>query len=105
MSPETIQLIVVSANTVTLLAGGFVTLLAFRAQRRTGARALRALTAGLGSITAGTLLGGLLHQSGVASLLVGVTVQSLFIALGFCFLAWSLVLTHEPDADRRLPTS
>lgn len=104
MTPEGIQLIVVAANTVTLLAGGFVTLLAFRAQRRTGAPALRALTAGLGSITTGTLLGGLLHQSGVASLLVGGTVQSLFIALGFCFLAWSLVLTHEPDATRRLST-
>lgn len=88
---------------MTLLAGGFVTLLAFRAQRRTGAAALRALTAGLGSITAGTLLGGLVHQAGVAPLLVGVTVQSLF-ALGFCFLAWSLVLTHDPDAPRRLPT-
>lgn len=103
MTPEYLQLAIVSANTVTLVAGGFVTLLAFRAHRRTGSGSLRALTVGLGCITAGTLLGGLLHQSGLAPLLVGVTVQSVFTALGFLLLGWSLVRSGDTEVDRRLP--
>lgn len=103
MTPEQLQLAIVAANTATLVAGGFVTLLAFRAHRRTGSRSLRALTVGLGCITAGTLLGGLLRQSGVAPLLVGVTVQSVCIALGFLLLGWSLVRNREADVESRLP--
>lgn len=103
MTTEQLQLAIVSANTVTLVVGGFVTLLAHRAHRRTGSGSLRALTVGLGCITVGTLLGGLLHQSGVASLLVGVTVQSLFIALGFLLLGWSLVRRSDTDVERRFP--
>lgn len=103
MTSEGLQLAIVSANTVTLVVGGFVTLLAYRAHRRTGSRSLRALTVGLGCITVGTLLGGLLHQSGVAPLLVGVTVQSGFTALGFLLLAWSLLRSEESATEQRLP--
>lgn len=103
MTTEQLQLAIVSANTVTLVVGGFVTLLAYRAHRRTGSGSLRALTVGLGCITVGTLLGGLLHQSGVAPLLVGVTVQSVFIALGFLLLGWSLVRRSDTDVERRIP--
>lgn len=103
MTPEQLHLAIVSANTVTLVVGGFVTLLAFRAHRRTGSRSLWALTVGLGCITAGTLLGGLLHQSGVASLLVGVTVQSGFTAVGFLLLGWSLLRSHDTDVEKRIP--
>ena len=103
MTADGLQLVIVSANTVTLVVGGFVTLLAFRAQRRTGSRSLQALTVGLGCITAGTLVGGLLHQTGIAPLLVGVTVQSIFIATGFLCLAWSLIRSTEPSLDARLP--
>ena len=102
MTPEGLQLAIVSANTVTLVAGGSVTLLALRAYRRTGSRSLRALTVGLGCITAGTLLGGLLHQSGVASLLVGVAVQSGFTALGFLLLGWSLVRSEDAAVEARI---
>lgn len=104
MTADGLQLAVVVANTVTLVVGGFVTLLAVRAYRRTGSRSLRALSAGLGCITGGTLLGGLLHQSGFAPLLVGVAVQSGSIALGFLLLAWSL---FGPDTvfERRLTVS
>lgn len=103
MTTDWLQLAIVAANTVTLVVGGTVTLLAYRAHRRTGSSSLRALTVGLGSITAGTLLGGALHQSGLAPLLVGVTVQSVFIALGFLLLGWSLLRREEPDAGGRLP--
>lgn len=102
MTPDQLQLAIVSANTITLLAGGSVTLLAFRAYRRTGSRSLQALTVGLGCITAGTLLGGLLHQSGVASLLVGLTVQSGFTALGFLLLGWSLVRSDDTAVEARI---
>lgn len=104
MTPERLQLAIVSANTVTLLIGGSVTLVALRAHRRTGSRSLWALTVGLGCITAGTLLGGLLHQSGLAPLLVGVTVQSVFTALGFLLLGWSLLRSDDADVERRLPS-
>jgi uncharacterized membrane protein len=103
VSPDRLQLAIVSANTVTLVAGSFVTLLAFRAYRRTESGSLWALTLGLGCITAGTLLGGLLHQSGVASLLVGVTVQSVTVAVGFLLLGWSLVRRRDVDVEGRFP--
>lgn len=105
MTPEQLQLAIVSANTVTLVAGGSVTLFAFRAYNRTGSRSLQALTVGLGCITFGTLLGGLLHQSGIASLLVGITVQSGFTALGFLLLGWSLIRSEDNDVKARVPRS
>jgi len=40
---------VIATKVVTILAGGFVTLLAYRAYTRTGSPSLRALTAGLGT--------------------------------------------------------
>lgn len=97
-----LQYLIVGANTVTLLVGSLVTWLGFRAYRRTGARSLRALTAGLGCITFGTLLGGLLHQSGLAPLLVGVTVQSLSVGAGFLFLGWSLLQSEGTDVPARI---
>lgn len=97
-----LQYLIVGANTVTLVVGSLVTWLGFRAYRRTGSRSLRALTAGLGSITFGTLLGGLLHQSGFAPLLVGVTVQSASVAVGFLLLGLSLLKSEETDVEARI---
>jgi hypothetical protein len=97
-----LQYLIVGANTVTLVVGSLVTWLGFRAYRRTQSRSLRALTAGLGCITFGTLLGGLLHQSGLAPLLVGVTVQSLSVAAGFLFLGWSLLQSGDTDVEARI---
>jgi hypothetical protein len=99
-----LQYLIVGANTVTLVVGSLVTWLGFRAYRRTGSRSLRALTAGLGCITFGTLLGGLLHQSGLAPLLVGVTVQSASVAVGFLLLGLSLLRSEETDVETRLST-
>lgn len=96
MQAEPLEIVIVVANTVTLVAGGFVTLLAIRAYRRTDHRPLRTLAVGIGYIVLGTLLGGGVHQSGLAPLLVGVAVQSVFIAIGFLFLGWSLL--HRESA-------
>lgn len=89
---------VVAANTVTLVFGSAIVLLAYRAYARTGSRALRALSAGLGLVTLGTLLGGSLHQLTAATLLESIAVQSVFTALGFVVLAYSLFVERTPSA-------
>lgn len=91
---DRLTIAVVAANTVTLVFGSAIVLLAYRAYARTGSRALRALTVGLGLVTLGTLLGGSLHQLTGASLLESIAVQSTFTALGFVVLAYSLYVEH-----------
>lgn len=92
---ESLSLVIVVANTITLLAGGAVTGLAYRAYRRTGSPALRALTIGLGLVTLGTLVAGSAHQIGEVKLLTGVAIQSIFTALGFIVLVYSIYATHS----------
>lgn len=82
-------LIIAVANTVTLLTGGAVAVLAFRAYRRTTASALRAVTIGISCIIAGSVLGGAVHVF-EGSLVLGVAVQSSATAFGFAFLLYSL---------------
>ncbi|GAB3682535.1 hypothetical protein GCM10028857_08590 [Salinarchaeum chitinilyticum] len=89
---------VVAANTVTLVFGSAIVFLAYRAYTRTGSRALRALSAGLGLVTLGTLFGGSLHQLTAASLLQSIAVQSTFTALGFVVLAYSLFVERAQSA-------
>lgn len=96
MNDPLLQLAVVAANTVTLLIGGLVTLFAYRAQRRTGSRSLGLLAVGIGCVTVGTLFAGVLHQSGFAPLLVGVTLHSVSVAVGFVLLGLSLAASDEP---------
>jgi|AntRauTorcE11898_2_1112593.scaffolds.fasta_scaffold60140_2 phage tail protein X len=87
---------VIATNTVTLLCGGTVTLLAWRAYRRTASPALRALAAGLGLVTIGALLAGGLHQFLGVRFETSVGVQSTFTALGFVTLAYSLYARWDP---------
>ncbi|MBZ6495037.1 DUF7521 family protein [Natrinema longum] len=88
-------LFIATANTATVLTGGAVALLAYRAFRRTGATALRAVAVGFGVIVVGSLLGGGVHLFG-GSLGVGnpvglgVAIQSGATALGFGILLYSL---------------
>lgn len=85
-----LQPYIAATQTVTLLAGGFVTLLAVRAYRRTGAPALRALAVGLGLVTAGALLAGVVHQVARTDIATAIAIQSTAMALGFTVLAYSL---------------
>lgn len=87
---QDVQLFVGLANTVILVCGGFVTLLARRAFHRTGALALHALSLGLGIVTIGSLVGGVLFHTTAAGLGAAVAVQSGLSALGFVVLAYSL---------------
>lgn len=92
---------VVVANTVTLLCGGTVTLLARRAYRRTRAPALGALAAGLGFVTAGALLAGGLNQFLGVGFETSVGVQSTFTAVGFSILAYSLYARWDSTGGSR----
>jgi uncharacterized membrane protein YfcA len=91
-----------AAKTATLLFGGILTLLSLRAYRRTGSPALRALAAGIGMVTVGAILGGALHQLLDLPLRTSATLQSVFTALGFGVLTYSLYTeSAATSADRR----
>jgi hypothetical protein len=101
---QDVQMIVGIANTVILVCGGFVTLLALKAYRRTGAVALHALALGLGIVTIGSLVGGLLFHVTDATLGAAIAAQSGISALGFAVLAYSLYadgeIQHDEAADK-----
>jgi hypothetical protein len=93
-----LQPYIAATQTVTMVTGGFVTMLAFRAYRRTGAPSLRALSVGLGFVTAGALLAGVVHQVAETDIAVALAVQSTAMAVGFAVLAYSLY-AEGPAAD------
>jgi hypothetical protein len=88
-----VGVVVAAMNTVTLVCGGLVTMLSFRAYRRTNAPSLRALAIGIGFVTIGALVAGGLHLIFNVELAMGIVVQSSFNALGFAILAYSLFTT------------
>lgn len=90
-----------AAKTVTLLFGGTLTLLSFRAYRRTGSPALRALAGGIGLVATGAILGGALDQVLDFPLRTSATIQSVFTALGFGVLTYSLYTESPAQATRR----
>jgi hypothetical protein len=103
---------VVAAKTLSLLAGGLVTVLATRAYQRTRAAPLRALAVGFGLFTVGALFGGGLHYLLGTDLATGVVVQSVFTALGLGALVYSLYaegstlpLDGSGSPDRHSPGS
>lgn len=96
-----VELVIGLANTVILLCGGFVTLLALRAYRRTGIVALHALALGLGIVTVGSLVGGVLFHTTRADLAAAVAVQSTISAVGFAVLAYSIRMKDGRTSDRR----
>lgn len=96
-----LETLVVAMNTVTLVCGGTVTLLAGRAYRRTESQALGALAVGLGFVTVGALVAGVLHQLVGLDFGTGVTVQSTFTAVGFAVLAYSLYATGSVSTGTR----
>jgi threonine/homoserine/homoserine lactone efflux protein len=90
-----------AAKVVTLSFGGILTLLSVRAYRRTGSPALRALAIGIGLVTTGAILGGALHQILGLTLETSATLQSVFTAIGFGVLTYSLYTkSPAPQRDR-----
>jgi hypothetical protein len=85
------QTVIVAANTITLALGSLISYFAFKAYRRTGAVALRALAVGFGVVTLGAVFGGLVDLFVPnAGLLEGVLVHSVTTMIGFVIVAYSL---------------
>ena len=82
-------LLIAMANTATLITGGAVAALAYRAFRRTGSAALRAVALGFGFIVVGSV-GGAIAHFGTGDVGLGVAIQSGFTAGGFSILLYSL---------------
>jgi hypothetical protein len=89
----TVPLAVVVLKTATLIVGGFVTLTAARAARRTGWTGLVYLAVGFGIVTLGSLLAGIADQ--VFGIAIGdaLLVESALTALGFAVIGYSLYAT------------
>jgi hypothetical protein len=92
MSPHeiTAPTAIVATKTLTLVLGGLITYLAYKAYRRTGAGSLRALAVGFGIVTLGTLLAGVVDQLLPGAFQLGLLVESALIALGFAVIVYSL---------------
>lgn len=87
-----VQFALTAVKTLILILGGVVSALSFKAYRRTGDPALRALAAGFASITVGVLLAGFTFEVLAVPLGVGVLVESLFVLAGFLVITYSLRL-------------
>jgi hypothetical protein len=85
-----VETAIVVSKTITLVLGGLVTYLAFKAYRRTDASALRALSVGFGVITVGAIVGGLVDILSNLGVLFGVLVQSVLTMVGFAVIVYSL---------------
>lgn len=83
-------LIFVLGEVSSLLLGIALTYYASRAYWRSGSNALRSLTIGFGSLTAGFGLGIALFVASGDDLVLAVGVQSLFLPAGFGFLTYAL---------------
>jgi len=94
-------LVLALTKAATLVFGTLLTSLSWRAYRRTGAPALRALAAGIGLVTVGAIVGGALHQFVAIRLIVAVSVQSVFTATGFAVLTYSLYAEGVTDSGSR----
>jgi branched-subunit amino acid ABC-type transport system permease component len=82
---------VIISKTLTLLLGGLITYLSYKAYLNTGWTALRALTIGFGAVTVGALLAGILDQVVLSSSPdLSLLIESLFTAIGFGVILYSL---------------
>jgi hypothetical protein len=81
---------VVALKTVTLVLGGLITYFAFKAYRRTGAKPLRALATGFGTVTLGSILGGVVDRVLAIDATYALAVESSLTAVGFAVILYSL---------------
>ncbi len=86
--------LIIGFKTLTLILGGLITYLAYKAYRRTRSRSLAALSLGFGFVTLGTFLAGVVDQLLDAGFLTGLLIESSLIALGFFIIVYSLYTTQ-----------
>jgi hypothetical protein len=89
----TVPSIIIVLKTITLLLGGLITYLSYKAFRRTRAQSLGALTLGFGIITLGTLLAGVADQL-IVDFETGLLIESTLLAVGFAVIVYSLYTTE-----------
>lgn len=82
--------LLVAAKTVMLICGIALTTVTYRAYARNGAPAMRALSYGIGLVTAGGVLAGSLHQLVGVPVATSSVVESVFMAAGFAVMTYSL---------------
>jgi len=95
MSPHgvTVPTAIVVMKTLTLILGGAITYLSYRAYSRTGATSLRFLSIGFGIVTLGTLIAGIIDQFLQLELQIGLLTESVLITAGFAVILYSLYTT------------
>ncbi len=85
-----LTILIIVLKTLTLILGGIITYFAFKAYRRTGLLALRALTIGFGVVTLGALAAGVADQAFSANQDIALVIESTLTVLGFASIAYSL---------------
>jgi len=91
MSPHiTTEIAIIALKTITLLLGGAITYLSYRAYERTRARPLGFLALGFGFVTLGALLAGVIDQVLNLDFQFGQLVETALVAVGFAVIVYSL---------------
>ena len=90
-----LDVVLVGMKTATLLLGGLVTFVTFRAFTRRRTAALRSLFVGFAFVTLGSLVAGVAHQLTPLSFDYAQVVESSLTVVGFAVIAHSLYTTPE----------
>lgn len=93
MSPH-VTTAVIALKTLTLLLGGLITLLSYRAFRRTRSRSLGALAGGFAVVTLGAFLAGVSDQVINMPIEQTLALESALTAGGFAIIVYSLYFTE-----------
>lgn len=86
----TIATAIIVVKTGILVLGGLITFFSFKAFRRTGSQALKALSIGFGIITFGALLAGAFDVFLNVSFSLGVLIDATLTLVGFAVITYSL---------------
>jgi hypothetical protein len=95
VNEATVTTLIIGFKTASLVLGGLITALSFRAYRRTVARSLFLLSVGFGIITFGTVFAGFVHQFQLTTFETSLLIESALLALGFLVVVLSLYTTQS----------
>lgn len=90
-----IPTIVIVFKTITLILGGVITYLAFKAYRRTRLDGLQYLAVGFAIVTLGSLVAGIVDQVLRINGHMALTLESALTAVGFLVITYSLYATRQ----------